>query len=517
MQRSIYFTLLVLLLFLKVGLVFWGIQSLGIGLGPDEAQYWTWSKDLDIGYYSKPPGIAWQIWAGTKLFGDTELGIRFPSIILSFITALSTFYLALFSKLRPSTAFWAGAVMALSPLGMLSSFLAITDIGMVLFWTLACCIVVIGLANHKTPNYYILGFCILCGALFKWPIYLFWLLLILAIPFFPSLRNKTLFFGIAISLLGLLPSVFWNSQHQWVTFRHVLATINGEQAKEIGTTPLPQGNFWDFIGAQASLLSPIFFILLLIAFWHLHRKRNEVSSAIRFCGFASGTLLLGFAVISMFQKMQGNWCDFIYPPAIVLLTWVACEVLNRGKLYLILGFILAFALLGAVISLPYVQSKNLYPNYAIPAKISPFRHNVGWNHLEEVLEESGYNPAKTFLFADKYQTSSILSFYGPNQKRAYFFNLQGTRKNQFSFWPGMVNQQKGKNGFFVVIGNAPHLETDLFSKKGFYQHLLEPYFKEVHFIGIKSLFYSYGVMTKGAMIFECIDYNGETPKETERY
>ena len=30
----------------------------------DEAQYWIWSQSLDVGYYSKPPFLAWVI----KLF-----------------------------------------------------------------------------------------------------------------------------------------------------------------------------------------------------------------------------------------------------------------------------------------------------------------------------------------------------------------------------------------------------------------------------------------------------------------
>ena len=33
----------------------------GTNLFFDEAQYWTWSQDLDFGYYSKPPLIAWII------------------------------------------------------------------------------------------------------------------------------------------------------------------------------------------------------------------------------------------------------------------------------------------------------------------------------------------------------------------------------------------------------------------------------------------------------------------------
>jgi len=48
------------------------ILFLGVGLAPDEAQYHLWSKYIDWGYYSKPPGIAWQIYLGCLFFGDTE-------------------------------------------------------------------------------------------------------------------------------------------------------------------------------------------------------------------------------------------------------------------------------------------------------------------------------------------------------------------------------------------------------------------------------------------------------------
>src|SRR6202011_3961474 len=43
---------------------------------PDEAQYWVWSQQLALGYYSKPPLVAWLIASTTGLFGDSELAVR---------------------------------------------------------------------------------------------------------------------------------------------------------------------------------------------------------------------------------------------------------------------------------------------------------------------------------------------------------------------------------------------------------------------------------------------------------
>lgn len=44
----------------------------------DEAYYWYWSKNLQFAYFDHPPAVAWFIRAGTSLFGDSELGVRFP-------------------------------------------------------------------------------------------------------------------------------------------------------------------------------------------------------------------------------------------------------------------------------------------------------------------------------------------------------------------------------------------------------------------------------------------------------
>lgn len=226
--------LLFCLLILKSFIVMLGIYTQYIGLGPDEAQYWTWSQHLDWGYYSKPPGVAWQIWLGTQFFDNSELGVRFLSVVMAFLLAIGTYFLARACRLKRDTAFWAGMVMAFSPLGVFASFLATTDVGMVLFWTLACIPIVDALSKGSTPNYYLMGILVLLGALFKWPIYMIWIFVLLAMSIYPELRSRTFFLGIAISLVALAPSVYWNSTHDWATFQHVLATMKGGHAKGVG-------------------------------------------------------------------------------------------------------------------------------------------------------------------------------------------------------------------------------------------------------------------------------------------
>ena len=53
-------------------------------LGVDEAQYWVWSQDLSLGYYSKPPLIAWIIWATHAVIGHSSFGVRIFAPIIHF-------------------------------------------------------------------------------------------------------------------------------------------------------------------------------------------------------------------------------------------------------------------------------------------------------------------------------------------------------------------------------------------------------------------------------------------------
>lgn len=510
-RTSHYFLLLIAILIIKNLLVSWFILTGEVGLGPDEAQYWTWSKVLDWGYYSKPPGIAWQIWVGTHLFGDTEFGVRFPSLILTFFQNLAVFWLALTCGLRPLTAFWAAIIMAFTPIGIMGSFLAITDVGLLLFWTLACITITQSLQKNETPNYYLTGLLIAFGALFKWSIYLIWVVVIILIPILKNLSSRHILGGIFVSILGLFPSFIWNLSHDWVTFKHVLSSLTKPKESTLGPQGIFHGNFFDFLGSQAALLSPILFLMLVLGFFFKLRRRTP--DVILFCGASSLLLLVVLSVMSIFQKIQGNWADYAYPTGIVFLSWCACEAWGTGKVWLQVGLALSVILSIFGMGIPYMQAHDVL---SIPYKINPFRHNVGWVSLSRALEEAGYNPSENFLFGDKYQMSSILSFYGPEQHLAYFLNLRGTRLNQFSFWPGMPTQV-GKTGYFVLAENSPHLERESEKQVAFYQTALSKFFGEVQFLGVKPLFLNNGIMVKGAIIFKCIDYNGQEPPNPSLY
>lgn len=458
---------------LKTILALFVISSGLIHLSPDEAQYWTWSRHLDFGYYSKPPGIAYQIAFGTFLFGASELGVRFGSLLIGFLMPILIYRLSKQAELSDEASFLASFIWCLTPLGFIGSIFAITDVGMILFWT---CALVILLKEGVGVKF---ALSIACGALFKFPIYFLWPIAL----FFERPRLKWLSL-IGVSLVGLVPTLIWNIQHDFVTFRHVGATLPG------GTSALQSGgNFFSFIGSQIALFSPIFFILLIFLF--LYTRKNPFPRPILFLGFTSIAILTAGVLVSLFTKVQGNWIDFAYPSACPFIAYAALAYLKRGQAWIFYGGAVSAILMAATFFLPY--------------KLSPYKPNLGWDKLASILDQAGYDPEGQFLFADSYQTTAILSFYAPEQKQAYFFNLKGIRNNQYSLWPSMADNEKGKEGLFVLIHDGKiHAEEIIKS--------LSPYFEAVVLKGDYPL-----NEKKQALIIQALKYNGKAPGSTDLY
>src|ERR1700724_1746402 len=59
----------------------------------DESQYWSWSRELAFGYFSKPPLLAWLIAAAEPVCGSSEACIRAPAPLLHLGTSLLTYAL----------------------------------------------------------------------------------------------------------------------------------------------------------------------------------------------------------------------------------------------------------------------------------------------------------------------------------------------------------------------------------------------------------------------------------------
>ena len=81
-NKILSFAIFFLIVFKVVAIYFTEFSLYG-----DEAQYWLWSQTLDLGYYSKPPLLAWFLGGYSFLFGDSFVSLKiFPIVIYFFIS-----------------------------------------------------------------------------------------------------------------------------------------------------------------------------------------------------------------------------------------------------------------------------------------------------------------------------------------------------------------------------------------------------------------------------------------------
>src|ERR1700722_3986417 len=194
-------------------------------LGPlseDEAYYRLWSMRPAFGYFDHPPMIAWWIWAGRQIAGDTALGVRLLPIVSAGLTTLLTFDLARTlgygERIAARAGIWLNATVLLG----LGGQLAVPDQPNVLFWTAALCCAVRAVSGRG--GWWWLAAGALAGldclskysALFLAPGLLLWLL--------PSadgrraLRTPWPWLAAVIALAVFAPNIAWNADHGWMTF-----------------------------------------------------------------------------------------------------------------------------------------------------------------------------------------------------------------------------------------------------------------------------------------------------------
>ena len=141
---------LIFLCVLLGGLKLISVSTTGFSLYGDEAQYWLWSKDLDFGYYSKPPLLSWTIWLFTSVFGDSFFALKSIPIFLYFFTSFLIYFFTQKLFNDRSLAVACSITFFLLPAASLSSFLLSTDSLLIFFWILSLIQV---LQIKQNPNY----------------------------------------------------------------------------------------------------------------------------------------------------------------------------------------------------------------------------------------------------------------------------------------------------------------------------------------------------------------------------
>lgn len=290
-------------------------------LGPDEAQYWYWSRDLAYGYFSKPPLIAWAIGLTTGVFGNDEWAVRLAAPLFHF-GAAAFLYLTARLLFDQRVAFWTGLAWMTLPGVILSSFLITTDAPLLFFWSGGLYFLA-RLAAAQTPSisdFAFLGGMIGLGFLSKYAMSYFLIAFGVAAIISPDFRRKLLKPGLALSAVLaaaiVLPNILWNAQHDFQTLSHTAANADW------GSDLFKPQKLLSFLGAQFGVAGVIPFAVLI---YILARRRfsaltaNSPNLSMALLAFALTPLAI-VSVQAFISRAHANWAAAAYPAAVMLMT-----------------------------------------------------------------------------------------------------------------------------------------------------------------------------------------------------
>ena len=401
-------------------------------LVPDETNYWQWSRYLALAYHDHPPMIAWTIWLTTTLFGQHEWAVRLPTVLGLTVTSIYLCRLAArwFSW---RVAFHTALLSQLLLLFNGSALIATPDGLLLPCWAAACYHAAVALDSNTPRQWLLTGLWFGLGLLSKYTMILFLPSLLLAMLVNSEFRRQLLtpwpWIGLLLGSLLFTPVLLWNSQNEWVTFRHVLYQ-GGADAKVLFTFRY----LGDFFGSQLMLVTPVAFLLMLAAWFRPHLRQHLPAGPGSFLLWMSLPGFLLFSLLAFHVRIYGNWPAPVYLTALILIAALFSSRTD-GRHYLP-GLWQATLIAAAIVTLPVIM-QVVAPILPVPLQLDrTARECIGWDVLGQQVNAAVNKmerPDQTFIFGLRYQYASELAFYIPGQPRTVSIN-RWTRPNVYDFW-----------------------------------------------------------------------------------
>lgn len=403
----------------KLGLIWAGLLvaklllSLLVPPMADETYYWVWTHKLALSYFDHPGGIAWLL----SLNPLGPLFFRWPVVVLVHFAWLGWLFF-LRDRFDGATVLWFLLGLCLHPLTGLGSIVATPDAPLFFFWSAALLLLWSWSEKPRLWKLALLGLALGLGFCSKYHAVL-WVLSLLPLFAFKEFRSKwtptgfivALFFG----LVGTLPVLIWNSQHDWISF--------GFQLKH-GLGRADWRPSWTWEHALG--------VLLFVGLWRWRTEFPVWKKAL----WLLTTVPAAFFLLTSFRgPIELNWLGVAVPSALLLLA------LSKSRMSrLALGF---WGFLTALLFIFTLIPKDKAPEFA--------------ERLTEMSVRRADIPALTKrkpLFATSYQMAS-----------QYWFLLQepvwkvagASRFDQYDLWP----ESSPPARFYLIFADGSDVPGDL--------------------------------------------------------
>lgn len=380
------------------------VMSAVLPLSADEAYYLLWSHHLQAGYFDHPPAIAFLIRAGTLLFGDTPLGVRFLGLPLSLLATWFVWRTAAILLKDGSRAAWAAVLFNLTLMTNVELLVATPDMPSIVtvagfLWALAK-----AQATRDGSWWLAAGAAAGLSLLSKYSMLFVglgtavWLLADAwagprgadAPQKIKWLKTPWPWAGGVLALAVFAPNLMWQARHGWMTFAF--------QFGRMDHGALTWRYLAEFAGGQLGLATPLLLVLAAMGWWQARRPGGDGFPLFVIVAVAS----LYFLQHALHDRVQGNWPCFLYPALAVL----AADAAGRAPRWLSLS---AAVLAGVMLLALYLQAAV----GIVPLKHDPVARLLARDFPAAAKSLADSVPDGAVLTTD-YETTALLRYYQPH-------------------------------------------------------------------------------------------------------
>jgi len=392
------------------------VQAFFTELQDDEAYYWVYAHYLDWGYFDHPPMIALLIKWGSYLFGGA-LGVRFFPLVLGTLTLLITEKLV-----KPKNLWLFYAVVLSAAVLQIIGYWAVPDIPLLFFTALFFWCYKRWIQNFSLGN--TLLFALACALLMYTKYHGALIIIFTLLSNLKLLARWQLWVAGIVALLLFAPHLYWQYQHNWMSFRYHLFESNVNPYKFSYTT--------EYLAGQLLIAGPLAGIIFWAAAFG-YKPQNSFEKALQFTAIG---FVVFFFLSSFKGRVEANWTAPAIIPLLVL-TYYFVEQKSgwRKWLYRLLTPALVLIFIFRVVMIVDV----------VPAKpvVKMFHSWKGWP--DSLKTAIGNTP---IVFSNSYQRASKAWFYTGNI--AYSQSSYKERRSNYNFWP-VEDSLLGKGVYFMDI------------------------------------------------------------------
>jgi dolichol-phosphate mannosyltransferase len=387
-----------------------------VELLPEDSYYWNYSQHLDLGYLDHPPMVAWLIWLGTHVFGQTEFGVRIGALCCAGVAAFFSYRLTrnLFGE---DSAWVALALLQVMPFFFLAGLLMTPDAPLTAAWSATLYFLERALLGGQARAWLFAGITIGLGLISKYTIGMLVPVAFLFVLLDPPSRQWLFRWQpyVALVIAGVIfsPVILWNAQHEWASFAFQTSRRLAER---------PRFSLHRLLISALVLLTPTGFLTLCVS----RLSRRPQSRAWLFLQLAVLVPLSVFVVFSVRHDVKIDWTGALWLGAVPAL---AASIVEFGKsgvsgfrawLHSAWGPTAAIMILLMGTGLHYLALGLPGVGYSDHLELVP----VGWRDLgrqvngiaDELRRETGREPV--IVGMDRYELASQLTFYAPDHARS---------------------------------------------------------------------------------------------------